>query len=106
LCRPFRTRFLGPKTEQVSPRRAYLTKNEWEWQPNKDNGAQKRLTERTLNRRRERVPLDGGTRDAHPDKGSPEAAALRLRAEELAAGLDARTGGWFSRALVAGEEMP
>ncbi|MDG2335210.1 MAG: hypothetical protein P8Q97_13370 [Myxococcota bacterium] len=52
------------------------------------------------------MPLDGGTRDAHPDKGSPEAAALRLRAEELAAGLDAWTGGWFSRALVAGEEMP
>jgi len=44
--------------------------------------------------------------DAHPDKGSPEAEALRLRAEELAAGLDAWTGGWFSRALAAGEEMP
>jgi hypothetical protein len=43
--------------------------------------------------------------DAHPDKRAPEAVALRLRAEELAAGLDAWTGGWFSRALVgeAGE---
>ncbi len=43
--------------------------------------------------------------DAQPDKRSPEAVALRLRAEELAAGLDAWTGGWFKRALVgeAGE---
>jgi hypothetical protein len=40
--------------------------------------------------------------DSQPDKGSPEAVALRLRAEELAAGLDAWTGGWFSRALVGG----
>jgi len=44
--------------------------------------------------------------DAHPDKGSPEAVALRLRAEELAAGLDAWTGGWFSRGLAGGEETP
>ena len=28
--------------------------------------------------------------------------ALGFRAEELAAGLDAWTGGWFSRALVGG----
>ncbi|HIF99287.1 MAG TPA: hypothetical protein EYQ54_20080 [Myxococcales bacterium] len=40
--------------------------------------------------------------DAHPDKRATEAVALGLRAEELAAGLDAWTGGWFSRAL-AGE---
>ena len=40
--------------------------------------------------------------ESHSDKHSPEAAALRLRAEELAAGLDAWTGGWFSRGL-AGE---
>jgi len=44
--------------------------------------------------------------DAHPDKASPEAVALRLRVEELAAGFDAWTGGWFSRALAAGEERP
>jgi hypothetical protein len=43
--------------------------------------------------------------DAHPDKHSPEAAALRLRAQELAAGLDAWTGGWFSRAAAGSEEM-
>jgi hypothetical protein len=30
-----------------------------------------------------------------------EAARLRLRADELAAGLDAWTGGWFGRALAA-----
>ena len=37
--------------------------------------------------------------DSHPDPRSPEAMALRLRAEELAAGLDAWTGGWPSWAL-------
>ncbi len=37
--------------------------------------------------------------DSLPDKQAPEAALLRLRAEELAAGLDAWTGGWFSDAL-------
>jgi hypothetical protein len=31
------------------------------------------------------------------DRGSPEAERLRLRAAELAAGIDAWTGGWFSR---------
>ncbi|MCG8591087.1 MAG: hypothetical protein MJE66_17480, partial [Proteobacteria bacterium] len=31
--------------------------------------------------------------------GDPEAARLELRARELAAGLDAWTGGWFGRAL-------
>ena len=44
--------------------------------------------------------------DAHADKHSSEAVALRLRAEELAAGLDAWTGGWFSRAQAGGEETP
>jgi len=44
--------------------------------------------------------------DAHPDKASPEAVALRLRAEELAAGLDAWTGGWFSRAAAGNQETP
>lgn len=34
-----------------------------------------------------------------PAERAPEAPALRLRAEELAAGLDAWTGGWFSRQL-------
>ncbi len=32
-----------------------------------------------------------------PDRSSSEALRLRLRAEELAAGIDAWTGGWFSR---------
>ena len=41
--------------------------------------------------------------DSHPDPRSPEAMALRLRAEELAAGLDAWTGGWLSRALAGVE---
>ena len=31
------------------------------------------------------------------DRGTPEAVRLRLRAAELAAGIDAWTGGWFSR---------
>jgi len=44
--------------------------------------------------------------DSQPDKGSPEAVALRLRARELAAGLDAWTGGWFSRAAAGSEETP
>jgi hypothetical protein len=33
------------------------------------------------------------------DPQAPEARRLRLRAEELAAGIDAWTGGWFSREL-------
>ena len=44
--------------------------------------------------------------EAHADKHSPEAVALRLRAKELAAGLDAWTGGWFSRGLAGNEETP
>ncbi|MFP8874117.1 MAG: hypothetical protein VCB42_06230, partial [Myxococcota bacterium] len=44
-----------------------------------------------FDRRRARVALD-----AYGDKGDPEAVLLQLRAEELAAGLDAWTGGWFS----------
>jgi hypothetical protein len=34
---------------------------------------------------------------ARPDASEPEQLALRLRAAELAAGIDAWTGGWFSR---------
>ena len=34
--------------------------------------------------------------EAFGDKSDPEAVLLQLRAEELAAGLDAWTGGWFS----------
>ena len=34
--------------------------------------------------------------DAYADMSDPEAVLLILRAEELAAGLDAWTGGWFS----------
>ena len=34
--------------------------------------------------------------EAFEDKSDPEAVLLQLRAEELAAGLDAWTGGWFS----------
>ena len=44
--------------------------------------------------------------DSHLDKHSSEAVGLRLRAEELAAGLDAWTGGWFSRAAAGNEETP
>ena len=55
------------------------------------------LTQLYFDRRRALLALD-----SHPDKRSPEAVALGLRAEELAAGLDAWTGGWFSRALVGG----
>ena len=46
---------------------------------------------------RRRVLLD---LEAQPDLGSLEAERLRLRVGELAAGLDAWTGGSFSRALV------
>jgi hypothetical protein len=53
------------------------------------------LTQLYFDRRRALLALD-----AQPDKRSTEAVALRLRAEELAAGLDAWTGGWFSRGLV------
>ncbi len=44
-----------------------------------------------FDRRRTLVALD-----AYGDKSDPEAVLLQLRAEELAAGLDAWTGGWFS----------
>ncbi len=50
-----------------------------------------------FDRRRALIALE-----SHPDKRAPEAVALRLRAEELAAGLDAWTGGWFGRQLHAG----
>ncbi len=36
---------------------------------------------------------------AYRDRTDPEALALELRSQELAAGLDAWTGGWFSRQL-------
>lgn len=36
-----------------------------------------------------------------PGAGGPEARRLRIRAQELGAGLDAWTGGWWSRALAA-----
>jgi hypothetical protein len=36
---------------------------------------------------------------AQRDAADPEASALRLRAAELAAGIDAWTGGWYTRAL-------
>jgi len=45
-------------------------------------------------------------RGAHPDKRAPETVALRLRAEELAARLDAWTGGWFSRAVAGQAAAP
>ena len=53
------------------------------------------LTQLYFDRRRALLALN-----SHPDKRSPEAVALGVRAEELAAGLDAWTGGWFSRGLV------
>ena len=59
------------------------------------------LTQLYFDRRRALLALA-----ALPDKQAPEAALLRLRAEELAAGLDAWTGGWFSRAQAGGEETP
>ncbi|MDG2334131.1 MAG: hypothetical protein P8Q97_07905 [Myxococcota bacterium] len=54
------------------------------------------LTQLYFDRRRALLALD-----SQPDKQTPEAELLRLRAEELAAGLDAWTGGWFSAALRA-----
>ena len=54
------------------------------------------LTQLYFDRRRALLALD-----SQPDKQTPEAELLRLRAEELAAGLDAWTGGWFSAALGA-----
>ena len=59
------------------------------------------LTQLYFDRRRALLALD-----AHADKHSSEDVALRLRAEELAAGLDAWTGGWFSRAAAGNEETP
>ena len=49
------------------------------------------LNQLYFDRRRTLVALD-----AYGDKSDPEAVLLQLRAEELAAGLDAWTGGWFS----------
>jgi len=44
---------------------------------------------------------------AFADRSDPEAVALALRAEELAAGLDAWTGGWFSRQVrLPGDASP
>ena len=46
--------------------------------------------------------------EAQPDPRNAEASRLRLRAAELAAGLDGWTGGWFRRQLQerwAGEEL-
>ncbi|MCH2170052.1 hypothetical protein MK489_04640 [Myxococcota bacterium] len=40
--------------------------------------------------------------NAYADKGDSEAVLLKLRAEELAAGLDAWTDGWFSRHAAPG----
>lgn len=54
------------------------------------------LTQLYFDRRRALLALN-----SQPDKDAPEAELLRLRAEELAAGLDAWTGGWFSAALSA-----
>ena len=42
--------------------------------------------------------------EAYADKSDPEAVLLELRSEELAAGLDAWTGGWFSAWRPAGSE--
>ncbi len=36
---------------------------------------------------------------AYADRSDPEAMALELRCRELAAGIDAWTGGWFSEQL-------
>ena len=38
---------------------------------------------------------------AYADRSDPEAMALELRSRELAAGIDAWTGGWFSEQLAA-----
>lgn len=43
---------------------------------------------------------------AQPDPASEDALSLRFRAGELAAGLDAWTDGWFSRACVSGSAHP
>lgn len=37
----------------------------------------------------------------YADRSDPEAVALEIRCQELAAGLDAWTGGWFSQAIEA-----
>jgi hypothetical protein len=38
---------------------------------------------------------------AFADRSDPEAVLLALRCQELAAGLDAWTGGWFSKQIRA-----
>jgi hypothetical protein len=52
------------------------------------------VTQLYFERRRAIAQLASGAASA------PEAEALRLRAAELAAGIDAWTGGWFTRALL------
>jgi hypothetical protein len=50
------------------------------------------VTQLYFDRRRALVALSG-----FADRSDPEAVALEIRSRELAAGLDAWTGGWFSR---------
>jgi hypothetical protein len=52
---------------------------------------------------RRRVQLE---RASLPDPSGLEAERLALRARELAAGLDAWTGGWWSRALASPSPRP
>lgn len=49
-----------------------------------------------FDRRRALAALAG-----YADRSDPEAVALAIRCDELAAGLDAWTGGWFSQAIEA-----
>jgi hypothetical protein len=42
---------------------------------------------------------------AYADRTDPEAVVLELRSQELAAGLDAWTGGWFSDQVLAPGEQ-
>jgi len=59
------------------------------------------LTQLYYDRRRVLLELDGALRNSNDDPGlQMEAIRLRLRADELAAGIDAWTGGWF------GERVP
>jgi hypothetical protein len=54
-----------------------------------------------FDRRRALVALS-----AYADRSDPEAVVLELRSQELAAGLDAWTGGWFSGQIRAPGEPP
>ena len=58
-------------------------------------GSGTEVTQLYFERRRVLLALRIGPAD------DAELARLRLRADELAAGLDAWTGGWFARALAA-----